>query len=620
MLARKADRKTNRELTLLYHRLAKAADKLGENDKALKYYKQSYDLDSTYLPTLIDRAALLYKLEHWDDAFRIYQTILVHHRDTQKDDEIVDIFFRLGRIKLKLGERTKAVNMFEKALEIQPGHRADAAGAHRPLHRRRRLGGGHQAEAGAAGVAATTDLDEKFAPVRGDRRQIYKDKLNNPQKAIAAHLEALNFKPTDRQLLHNLLDLFSETKQWKKAMEILMKLAELETGKVKARYLVAAGNIANYELHSTDEAVELYNQALDEDPDDLKAFERIDKIMTAKKDWKNQERNYRKMIKRIGQEPPPEKKPTQVALWHALGEIYRSRLKDFKSATAAFEVCVQLDPDAAARHQILAELYQLSGPESTTRRSRSTATSSRRRRTSGRWRSHMKTLRRLFMEMRQYDRAWCVASALVFLRKADPEEQQFFEQYRAQGLRRAPRAAHRGAVAEQHLPPRRGPLHLGRLRGRQPGGRRRARQGAQGLGPQAQGQARRRHRPAAVQQGLQLRQPGAGRAAARAVPAPRVAGRAGSGQRAREGAADPVVRRRARACCRGGPEKELAYVIGKKLALMRPDHFVRWPNVVPTVAELKVVFLAALRLVQPKFEVKADLQQPVAQYLDLLRS
>ena len=32
----------------------------------------------------------------------------------------------------------------------------------------------------------------------------------------------------------------------------------------------------------------------------------------------------------------------------------------------------------------------------------------------------------------------------------------------------------------------------------------------------------------------------------------------------------------------------------------------RWPHVVPTVAELKVVFLAALKLVQPKFEVKAD--------------
>ena len=56
----------------------------------------------------------------------------------------------------------------------------------------------------------------------------------------------------------------------------------------------------------------------------------------------------------------------------------------------------------------------------------------------------------------------------------------------------------------------------------------------------------------------------------------------------------------------GRPEKELAYVIGKQLTFMRPDHFVRWPHVVPTVAELKIVFLAALKLVQPKFEVKAD--------------
>jgi hypothetical protein len=40
--------------------------------------------------------------------------------------------------------------------------------------------------------------------------------------------------------------------------------------------------------------------------------------------------------------------------------------------------------------------------------------------------------------------------------------------------------------------------------------------------------------------------------------------------------------------------------------------------VVPTVAELKVVFLAALRLVQPKFEIKADLQPPVGQYQHVL--
>jgi hypothetical protein len=68
----------------------------------------------------------------------------------------------------------------------------------------------------------------------------------------------------------------------------------------------------------------------------------------------------------------------------------------------------------------------------------------------------------------------------------------------------------------------------------------------------------------------------------------------------------------------GRPEKELAYVIGKRLTFMRPDHFVRWPHVVPTVAELKIVFLAALKLVQPKFEVRADIAPAVAQYLQHL--
>src|SRR6185436_5267236 len=209
-------------------------------------------------------------------------------------------------------------------------------------------------------LAHTADADEKLA-VHEQIIQIYKEKIKNPQKAIAAYLEALEIKPNAHHLLHDVLDLFTETKQWKKAVEILLRLAGLEKGKLRAKYLEAAGNITNYELHATDEAVELYNQALDQDPDNLKTFERIDKIMTAKKDWKNQERNYRKMIKRLGQEVPPEKRQTQIALWHALAVIYRDRLKDFRAAAQAFEVCVALDPETLSRRKLLAELYTAPG-------------------------------------------------------------------------------------------------------------------------------------------------------------------------------------------------------------------------------------------------------------------
>jgi tetratricopeptide (TPR) repeat protein len=615
MLARKADRKTNRELTLLYHRLAKAADKLGDNEKALKYYKQSYDLDSTYLPTLVDRAGLLYRLEHWDDAFRIYQTILVHHRDTQKDDQIVDIFFRLGRIKLKLGERTKAVNMFEKALEIQPGHRStlsalielytDAGDWEAVIKQKRSMMS-----------SAATPADEKFALSR-EIAGIYKEKLNNPQKAIAAQLEALNVKPGDRELLHDLLELFSETKQWKKAMEILMKLAELDSGSGKARFLIAAGNIANYELHSTDEAVELYNQGLDEDPEDLKAFERIDKIMTAKKDWKNQERNYRKMIKRLGAEPAPDKKQTVVALWHALGEIYRSRLKDYKAAIAAFEVCVQMDPDATARHQILAELYQLSGPENYEQAIKAYRQLIKSTTDFGQMAAHLKTLRRLLMELRQYDKAWCVAAAASFLRKGDAEETQFYEQYKPKVFTRA-----RARLTEDlwklvyHRDEDRYISAVFAAVSHSVAAARAKEHKDWGL--------KRKDRRDVANDQLLFSKVFNYVSQVLGVPLPELYLRPESpGEmelaNTREKAQLVPSLVVASGLLQGRPEKELAYVIAKRLTFMRPDHFVRWPNVVPTVAELKIVFLAALKLVQPKFEVKADVAQGVAQYLQHLQ-
>jgi len=151
MLVRKTERRPKAELAVMHYRLAKAADQLGDGEKALRHYKQAYDYDTTHLPTLLDRASLLYRREQWDEAFKLYQTVLVHHREAQKDSDIVEIFHRIGQIKLKTGERAKAINMFEKALEIQPGHRPTLealidiytqSNDWEAVIRQRRLGGG----------------------------------------------------------------------------------------------------------------------------------------------------------------------------------------------------------------------------------------------------------------------------------------------------------------------------------------------------------------------------------------------------------------------------------------------------------------------------------------------
>lgn len=614
MLARKTDRRANKELHVLYYRLAKAADKLDDQDKALKCYRQAYELDPTHLPTLVDRADLLYRRQQWDDAFKLYQTVMVQHRESQTDEQIVEIFHRIGNIKMKVGERAKSINMFEKALEINPGHRptlealaqvhADAGEWEAVIKQKRAL------------LSHSDSADEKVR-FHEEIIAIYKDKLNNPQKAIAAYLEALDVKPDARNLLVDVLELLHETKQWKKAVEILMRLANLETGRGKAKYLETAGIITNVELHSPDEAVEMFNQALDEYPDSLKPFERIDKIMTAKKDWTNQQRNYRKMIKRLGQEVSPEKKATQLALWHGLGEIYRSRLKMYREAAEAFEVCVRLEPENLGRHQILAELYQVQGPESYDKAIREFRLLIARAKELKDMVPSLKTLRKLYAELGKYDQVWCIASTLSYLKQADAEETRFFEQYRSKGLARVKARLTEENWQRQIFHPdedRYVSLVLANIS--------QTVLAIRADEHKVYGIKRKDKRDLNTDQ-LMLSRVFIYASQILGVSIPELFLRQDWA-----GEMEFVSAREKQQLCpaiivgsallQGKQEKDLAYALGKRLSLLRADHVMRWPRIVPQVSELKAFFLAALKLVQPKVPIKDDMLVPVNERVALL--
>ena len=63
---------------------------------------------------------------------------------------------------------------------------------------------------------------------------------------------------------------------------------------------------------------------------------------------------------------------------------------------------------------------------------------------------------------------------------------------------------------------------------------------------------------------------------------------------------------------------ELAFVAGRTLAALRPDHLLRWPAFVPTLAELEIIVRAAIRLVNPQSDVPAEQAAAVAQYTTFL--
>ncbi len=450
MLVRKVaqTRPDPRDLNELYYRAARTADELGDFDRSLRHYEAAYNIDSTYLPTLIGRADLLFKMQEWDAAGKIYQTILVQHRDSQAETEVVRIYYRLGMVRQNLGERKKALNMFEKALEIDPTHRQTLEAVVALQTQQNDWEAVVHAKRGLMATASDPDRVELLDQIGS----IYHEKLQNSQKSIAAYLEAIEVTPDDHQLLQKVLDLYTETKQWRKVVETIQRFTALETDPIRrGAYYLAAGTISRDELKASDEAIDFFNQALDSFfavpeklskqllPRALKPFEAIDKVLTTKKDWKAQERAYRQMIKRL----PPSTGPggegdnfhsLRVGLLHALGEIYRSRLGHFQSAIGAFEVAQELDPANKERSEIMAELYVRAGAEYA---DKAIAVHMKMLREEPFKYDSYKALYSIYKDAHQYDKTWCMCATLAFLKKAEPDQLQFYEQYKPRGLVKA---------------------------------------------------------------------------------------------------------------------------------------------------------------------------------------
>ncbi|PKN27381.1 MAG: hypothetical protein CVU65_02520 [Deltaproteobacteria bacterium HGW-Deltaproteobacteria-22] len=411
----------------VYFRYGRSAEARKELEKAQKAYYNAYQIEKTSLPVLQGMASVCYQLEQWEQAFKLYKQILVHPQAESDHELQTEIYYKLGAVHFKRNELMKAQNLYEKALDNNPGHQPTLLAMVELYEKENNF----KAAAEIKGrIAASLSGEEQVEFMIG-LAEYFRDKVMDNASAIKVFEDAYAIDPKNTLIIHELIELYQTTEQWKKVAKNMILLAEMESDpSIRSKIWYAVGGVFREYIKSLDDAVDYYNRALDDDPNNLKAFQHTDEILTKKKDWKLQERNYRKMIKRV-MENQPENHGLLTTLWHFLGEIYRTRLKDFKAAMGAFETAIALDPSASNRHEILAELYELAGPDTY---DKAIAKHHEILDRNAYNQESMKKLYRLYLETRNYDAAWCMSAALTNLKVAEAEELEFYNQYKPRGF------------------------------------------------------------------------------------------------------------------------------------------------------------------------------------------
>jgi len=278
-----------------------------------------------------------FNLKDWAAALSNYQKVLTALSESDTATR-ADVYFKLGCIKREQAQARQAINNFEKALAVDAAHRptldalvsvyAAAKDWKQVVAYKRQI------------LDNVLDAEERFRMLN-EIADVWSDQDHNAPRAIEALEEARELQPLNPGLLHKLIALYQSTENWSKMIDTLQAIADSEKDPIrKSKFLYTMAQLYRDKEGDQDKAVELFGEALDLNPQYLESFERINKILTAKKDWKSLERAFRKMLRRMSA-ANVSKPDLEFTLWHNLGLIYRDRLKDMPSAIESFKMATR---------------------------------------------------------------------------------------------------------------------------------------------------------------------------------------------------------------------------------------------------------------------------------------
>ena len=390
---------------------------------------------------LIDLAKGAHARGAWDEALAGYKAALMVAPEGDFEARAT-IYARLGDVKRAQGKPREAELNYEKSLSADPGHRAaldalidlanEAGEPRRAIEwRRKRL----------VGLDSADDIVAELRLIA----HVHGDELGDVRAAAGALEEAHAIAPGKRAVVEDLRLAYERLHRWPRVVELLAEAGGLASDPLeRASLRFAAADVALGRLRDEERGLSLLERALEDDPRHDKALQALVAVRTARSEWAALDEAYAHLVERFA------KLDDAARAWDAcrkLGVLRRDKTRDVRGAIEAFAGAVSCKPSDVESRTMLADMHLAVGDEA-----QGLAAFERVAQVAPTRASTYARLFALHQRAGRADRAWLAATALEELGAADVDAQLVADQFRVEGPVRPSRALDDAAWNELRAP------------------------------------------------------------------------------------------------------------------------------------------------------------------------
>ncbi len=334
----------------LYLKLAKVAKNLNTYEQASIYYKKSSDLNKKDYETFYEFGELYEIMEDWGKALRIFQYIEMNFKSLD-DSTRYELNKHLGKNSYLSGDK-KAKKYIEDALSFQRVDIESLTYYYKILDQEQNI---ENAISVRLEVIDLLQEQQPLVELYFEIADIYKKDLKNEAKYLEFLHEVFLVGGNDKNLLMNLLDIYTKNRYFSQCVETLERLIKIETnGEQKIDYKFELLKIYETGLGDYKKTLQIYTELYEILPDDNEVIAGYENYLKKLSLWPQLISFY---VDRIKKDDPKNQK----GYWLTIADICANQLKDFKQSATALEQALKLDPKNSSIRLALADIYAHAG-------------------------------------------------------------------------------------------------------------------------------------------------------------------------------------------------------------------------------------------------------------------